>query len=118
MLDMNIRSGGRLHPQIVDGLVRLQTTHGPFNWIICSNCGVERERTTAPEIVIAKGIYVGTTQFTRSRVAVAGKANLLHGWAAYILMDDNATICREARLTDRTLSGRTPARGCRGFWTH
>ena len=24
---------------------------------------------------------MGTTQFTRSRVGVAGKANLLHGWA-------------------------------------
>ena len=120
VLDVNIRSGGRLHPQIVDGLIRLQTAHGPFNWIICSYCGAERERTTAPEIATArvhlayKGIYVGTTQFTRSRVGVAGKANLLHGWAAHILVDDNATICREARLTGAHAFRAYPSQGVQG----
>ena len=97
---MNIRSGGRLHPQIVDALVRLQTAHSPFNWIICSSCAVGSERITAPEIALArvrlahKTIYAGATQ-----VGVAGKVNLLRGWAAHVLIGDSATICREECLT-------------------
>ena len=75
---------------------------------------MERERTTAPQIATARVIYVGTTQCTRSRVGIAGKANLLHGWAAHILVDDNATICREARLTGARAFRAYPSQGVQG----
>ena len=42
------------------------------------------------------------------------QGNLLHGWAAHILVDDNATICREARLTGAHAFRAYPSQGVQG----
>ena len=116
------QQGPHLNPEVIRHLVQFATDYAPINFIVLSFVGRAASEYRRREFQVAleharttTGLTFSAIKIVHERLGRGGKADALQGLGVHALIDDTASIVREAQKTGIAAFRNYPHFGPGGF---